>query len=416
MLRRIILIVFVVFLFAGCDSYDYIEDFKNSEYQTKESSPEASSIKESCYDKYARLSYGNSMYATDNKGLFYIDNAGENANMRVNYYSYSDNTSVIWCNKLDCKHNSAECTAVVSPNESRPGDYFFQYHHDKAYKLIDDESGIDLYQFNPDGSNQIKIADLYPKELSGVRINSGCFYNNRYYYSVIDENSDVHFYQLELRENSEPQKLITQTYHGEKLLNTAFYVNDKGMYFWKNFPEGTVKHPNILCKYDFEHQTVTEIFECNDGVRLCVNDDIYFLSDKNGLYKLNEKNQAELVWSSKALEINKNVCDIYANSKYIVIDYHSGIRNFVVEGKRSYYIYDIENKTMEQFRLPEAIYQAKSEADYINSFMYVTGIDGSYLYLVQRNQLVGNSRKDVVLLVDLCIGADKKFDYYVIYL
>ena len=377
-----IVYILLLCILSGCGNQEYINDYKaNEEILSGSGYKQTETAKEKVSDDEYNYMMNNNSYITANEsGLYYI---ALNRERIVRYYDYSGKMENVWCNKLDCKHNTSRCAAyILYQNESK---YFLQYHKDKLYLMNYKDDGIYLERYDMDGSNEIRIGNLYPDDITVANVYNGRFYKDKYYYFVTDTARNRHFYMIDLMQGSKAVKLFESKDWGARKLSTYFCVNDNGILYREGKSANEI---TTLKQYDIKSNQSKVILESDDQFEAECNDDIYVLKD-GGVYRIEN---GELVVVFEDEDIQYNNCYMYINGKYIVIDHRNddGTNN-AYEGQRYFYVYSIADKTMKKLDMASdcMVYNKaneKEEAKAVPS-LSVIGLCNDNFYYMQSSDL-----------------------------
>lgn len=106
---KLYIIFIICILLSGCGKKVYLEDYtkpvdegENVEYEQ---------------DRFTFLGESSGRRASSGNGLYYIERNNEdrrNEFSNIYYYDFNQKKSNIWCNKIDCNHNTSACTSYTT--------------------------------------------------------------------------------------------------------------------------------------------------------------------------------------------------------------------------------------------------------------------------------------------------------------
>jgi hypothetical protein len=388
-MQRYIIIVCILCLsmtFVSCSKPKYLEN-ESENLETENQSLE-DTLGEDTEDEFAFLKEGNSGYATNYKGLFYV----EIPTNQIKYYDYSSGETEVWCTNLTCNHNSKECSAYVEE------DYrYVKWYDNHVYKIDYDDKGEYLVQYKEDGTGEIRLANLLGDYLTGAKVDIGRTYKGRLYYFVKKDDNTIDVNRVSLSAKDNIENLFNIDVTDTKVSASGMYVNDNCIYIsMAKYEAGdSKKFSRQIYRYDFTSNELKLLDGLNNISRSCANESLYYLTDENRLYRVNNDGISNEIASGLADELKYNDYNIYCNSDYIVFsrDALAAMRNENVD----IYIYNIKNDTLSCIS-DGSEEEADGEISYVEiqggvqiqgggkrNFWGVIGLSGEYVFISGKN-------------------------------
>ncbi len=312
----------------------------------------------------------------------------------IYYYDYNKNISTVWCNKLQCSHNSEECSSYISLDSKYDSIYF---HDGKLYKFKEDDAGVYLESYNADGSGQMKLANMIPADEKILQLKPQKFYGEYFYYVILNEQKNLIVYRIGLSHDAVADRLFELEGESDKDASLAkFCINDKYIYASTSVRLESGEYKATRYLFDLAERKYDIIYEDRDG-KVIFNDKMYIMESAGVLTELDSSgNEKDIEIKGLPQEPDKYL--IYCNEKYIVFDnYFTAIRENI---GRKIYVYEINADILKEYNLSVIEEKVKEEsgtiivfgtdADSFNRMAYAfpIGIDGSAYYIVNPG---GNS-------------------------
>ena len=354
----------IMFLLAGCTNEQTLEmeeTVKTSEEQ-KSNTGDILETKEDMKNKSIQLRVltdGNTDGCSNENGYYYI-NKTDNTELKngnyayhLMYMDYAAKKEVYLCSNAGCKHNTEDCTSVISGEMEEPIIFWYNdylYLLDRAYdnegttssgySIGEDgetEWGVDLgtqeyptalYRMNPDGSDRKKVHDFKTK----ISLES----------YVMSDGTNLYFIEKALKNEKTDRELSYSTVAEKKLIKVDLDTGEEQEVCDLNIGEKTNDVWRVLGCYgsSIVMQGMIYDHELTDEER------VKDMNDKDFSRSLTENTETEIgvidINSGKYKKIystsNKTACGYAQVDKYLYIstDENSKIRKIDLDtGKES---------------------------------------------------------------------------------
>lgn len=366
----------ICMLVSGCSNKEYLKDVNNTE-----SGSNTEQYKE---DKFADVK---GRYASSESGLYVKLTNMPGKCYNIYYYDYNKNISTVWCNKLQCSHDSEECASYISFDSKYDSIYFYD---GKLYKFKEDDAGVYLESFNADGSGQKKLANMVPADEKILQLKPQKFYGEYFYYVILNEQKNLIVYRIGLSDDAVADRLFEmEPESDESILVANFYVNDKNVYASVSARLESGEYKSTRYLYDLTERKSSIIYKDQSGKIVC-NDKMYIMKSAGILTEFDSSGNEKDI-EIKGLSQGPDKYQIYCNEKYIVFDnYLEVVRE---NAGRKIYIYEISTNILKECSLSAVEEKVKEEAGTVvvigtdtDSFNIMiaanpVGIDGSGYYI-----------------------------------
>lgn len=386
--------VFVLLLVTACGNPDYISDFENGTQKNSN----ALILDEDTADRYTFLKEGCNRLATNYKGIFYIA-GGDSV---IKYYDYSSGKMSVWCNNVACKHEDSSCAAFVESENP-----YVEWYNGYVYKIVEENKGLFLMRYKEDGTEEVRIANLLGEYPSGADINIGRIYNGEMYFFAKKNAKDIDVCKVDLLKKDSVESIFCIDQTDSKISATGMYINDKCIYislaqYKKNSEEKNV-YKRLIYQYDFKSNEIKSIAEDYDVVRSCANDNLYFTTSDNKLFKLEDDGRITEVHAGVFEALPYNDYNIFCNESYMV--FARGSSAALTGQDVNIYVYDFEKDTLkciEEEKVHETFGEQDTETekdsvendtdnvDKLNmskEFTFFYGLAGEYAYVSSTKSL-----------------------------
>ncbi len=370
------IICIICILFSGCSNKEYLKGIDDAE--------SGSAAEQYAEDRFTDV---NGRYASSESGLYVRLTNMPRKCFNIYYYDYNKNLRTIWCNKLQCAHDSEECSSYISGDSKYDSIYFYD---GKLYKFKEDDAGVYLESFNADGSGQKKLANMVPSDEKILQLKPQKFYGEYFYYVILNEQNNLIVYRIGLSDDAVADRLFEMEPESDEGISVAnFYVNDKNIYASASARLENGEHKTIRYLYDLTERKRSIIYKDQSGKIVC-NDKMYIMKSAGILTEFDSSGNEKNI-EIKSLPGGPDKYQIYCNEKYIVFDNYLEVVHENVG--RKIYIYEISTNILKECSLSAVEKKVKEEkgtvvvigtdADSYNimTAAFPAGIDGSGYYI-----------------------------------
>ena len=360
----------------GCSNKEYLKGIDDTE--------SGATAEQYTEDKFADFE---GFCASSGSGIYVKVTNMQGKRYNIYYYDYNKKINTIWCNKLQCAHDSEECSSYISFDSKYDTIYF---HDGKMYKFKEDDAGVYLESFNADGSGQKRLANMMPADEKVLRFMPQKFYGGYFYYVILNEQKNLIVYRIGFSDDAVADRLFEMEPESDDgILVANFYVNDKNVYasVSARMESGDYKTTRYL--FDLAGRNYGIIYKDQSGKVVC-NDKMYIMKSAGVLTEFDSSGNEKDI-EIKSLLGGPDKYQIYCNEKYIVFDnYSEAVQENVV---RKVYIYEISTNILKECSLSAVEKKVKEEAGTVVVFgtdadsfnmmagAFCLGIDGSGYYI-----------------------------------
>lgn len=281
--------------------------------------------KESRFQDEKDLLYG-AVYAQADDGVYFIDsvtdenNGGEFEYSLLKYIDKKSRKQVVLCQKVNCKHDSEECTAFTKGGKFM---HTLLFSDNKLYYTICDirEKNLTLYSVNKDGSDK-KIIHTFEKQ--SVPANALLMYKGKFFISMqvmtnLEDGSGSRSGAPSLvmydTKTKEERVIIDGNKESDKYTIPCGKASENSIYFNQmDFAINPEKEPDDVCvykEYNFETGKITDVYSAKrDDWQMVKNDTIYIYSKENHTidsYNLKTKETKNIL-----SDIDEDVTNVYS--------------------------------------------------------------------------------------------------------
>lgn len=266
-------------------------------------------------------------FAKAPKGYYYIDFL---ANLLMYFDEETEETYPV-CSKINCNHNTMDCSARLATKEMAESDKYFGfgiYYYD-GYIYAIKKSG-ELMQISSDGAERKTIAKIYDADAANGRIGENLVFHNGYVYAYNmnmniskKEEHEETIVRYSLKTGESNTVVSYKTNVGSSITNVRCYGNQ--LFFTttgisKNDDNKVVWNFKGIYVYNIETGELGKIVD-GDVIDYIVNYNekniVYFVKDKG--YYIYDCNSGESRFVKEATQDNQIVLLSY-DGKYIYED------------------------------------------------------------------------------------------------
>ena len=283
-LMHLILVFFICLLLPGCNSQSSDRKDPDNPFNS--------------HDRYISML----SYCESDQGIYYIE--WESELCRLYFIDKKSSKKTVLCQKVNCRHDSAECPAVeVSPDLMGSVAYCdgFIYYIVQAFDSGEQNDVLKLYSMKEDGTEK---KELHTFQYGRVYPNAAAFYKDRIILSVQTLND---FEDGSGSYTAEPSIILYDLKTGKETLilngteNSGLYTVPAGadedhLYLLQQpFNDSDIDGRCTYLQYDLKEQTMEPLYESRVKDSQIIADNTLYIQPDNEhrLVKYNLKTQKQ---------------------------------------------------------------------------------------------------------------------------